>query len=172
MYGILIFLCLLPLWYFSSLPRNYRLARATGLPIVVSPINPANPFWLVFSSMFEPTLFRCLPQLVYDRIKVTIFGWEYRCRHAVNDKVGPVFVLVTPSSNEVWIADPDMAASVLLRRNDFLQLEFASRTYIVILIRNLIFYECEHRIIRLIHSFSRHHGNFWAQHDFGIVSFS
>lgn len=123
--------CLVLLWYFSSFPRNYRLARATGLPLLVSPINPANPFWLVFSAMFEPILHRFLPRIVYDKLKVTIFGWEYRCRYTVNHALGPVFVLVTPSSNEVWVADPDMATNILLRRNDFLQLEFASRMYIL-----------------------------------------
>ena len=130
---ILAIFCLMTAWYFSSLPFNYRLARATNLPIFISPINPANPFWLVFSSIFEPTLSRYLPKIVYDRIKVTVFGWEYRCRYTLNEKLGPVFVLVTPASNEIWIADPDMAANVLLRRNDFLQLEFASRTYLILL---------------------------------------
>ena len=125
---ILALLCLIMTWYFSSLPQNYRVACSTRLPIIVSPINPANPFWLVFSSMFEPALSRFLPKYLYNRIKVTIFGWEYRCRYAVHEKLGPVFVLVTPASNEVWIADADMAANVLLRRNDFLQMELASRT--------------------------------------------
>lgn len=172
MFVISTFLCLLLVWYFSSLPRYYRLARATGLPIFISPVNPANPFWLVFSSTFEPTLSRYLPQLIYDRIKVSIFGWEYRCRYAVNDNLGPVFVLVTPSSNEIWIADPDMATSVLLRKNDFLQLELASRMSLFIVIVNAGHYDCKRRIIRLIYSFFRHHGDVWAQSGFGTVGFS
>ena len=121
---------LLTIWYFSSIPRNYRLARATGLPILLCPVNPSNPFWLVLSTIFEPTLSRYLPTFVYHRIKVAIFGWEFRCRYTVNQEMGAVFVLVTPAKNEVWIADPEMAQAVLMRRNDFLQLELASRRFL------------------------------------------
>ena len=114
-------------WYFSSVPRNYQLARKTGLPILVCPVNPANPLWLVLSSTFQPALARYLPSVIYDRIDVAIYGWEFRCRYTVNAKLGPAFILVTPARNEVWIADPEMAYAVLMRRNDFKQLEIASR---------------------------------------------
>lgn len=115
-------------WYFSSFPRNYFLARQTGLPIFLCPVNPANPFWLVFSTALQPTFAHYLPHSVYgDRIKVAIYGWQSRCRYTVHARLGPVFVLVTPGRNEVWIADPEMAHEVLTRRKDFLQLELSSR---------------------------------------------
>ena len=127
-----IFAIILTLWYFSSFPTNYRQARKTGLPIFISPVNPANPFWLVFAATFQPQLERYLPSCIYNRIRTAIFGWEFRCRYTVNAKLGPVFVLVTPARNEVWVADPRMASEVLARRKDFLQLDMASRGSLVI----------------------------------------
>lgn len=123
---------LLTLWtgWYLSFPRNYQLARKTGLPILISPVNPANPLWLVLSAMFQPALARYLPSVIYDRIKVAIYGWEFRCRYTVNTKLGPAFVLVTTARNEIWIADPEMAYAVLVRRNDFKQLEMASRMFL------------------------------------------
>lgn len=79
--------------------------------------------------MLEPVFAKYLPHLIYDRIKVAIYGWEFRCRYTVNAELGPVFVLVTPARNEVWIADPEMADAVLMRRKDFLQLEMSSRRF-------------------------------------------
>ncbi|KAL8906169.1 MAG: hypothetical protein Q9207_002202 [Kuettlingeria erythrocarpa] len=100
-----------------------------GLPLLLCPVNPANPIWLIFAATFQPLLAQLLPSCVYNRLKVAIYGWEFRCRYTINAKLGPAFVLVTPSSNEVWIADPDMANEVLGRRQDFVQLEMASRWF-------------------------------------------
>ena len=120
------FFWLFTIWYFSSLPKNYFLARKTGLPIIVCPVNPVNIFWLVVSVVLEPAFARYLPSFIYDQLKVGIYGWEFRFRYTVNAKLGPAFVLVTPARNEVWIADPEMAYTVLMRRNDFPQLEIST----------------------------------------------
>ena len=125
------FMLLIFIWYLSSFPRNYYLARKTGLPIFLCPVNPANPYWLALSAILEPVLAKYLPSVVYDRIKVAIFGWEFRCRYTVHAKLGPVFVLVTPARNEIWIADPEMAQAILSRWRDFSQLEMSSRMFFI-----------------------------------------
>lgn len=121
------------LWHFSSFPKNIQLARKTGLPIFICPVNPDNPSWLVFSSMFQPQLEAWLPSLIYERVQVAIPGWEFRCRYTVNKKLGSVFVMVTPAKNVVWVADTELAHEILVRRKDFLQLPMASREYIMLM---------------------------------------
>jgi hypothetical protein len=118
------------LWYFSNYPRNVMSARRTGLPILFSPVSPANPLWLTFSSTFERQLAKYLPCSIYKTIFMTIYGWQFRYRHSLNRLLpGSVFVLVTPGQNELWIADPDMVTEVLTRSDDFIQMELSSRKF-------------------------------------------
>jgi hypothetical protein len=117
-------------WYFSNYPRNVISARKTGLPILFSPVSPSNPLWLIFSSTFERQLAKYLPWFIYKTICMTIYGWQFRYRHSLNRLLpGPVFVLVTPGQNELWIADPDMVTEVLTRSDDFVQIELSSRKF-------------------------------------------
>jgi hypothetical protein len=124
--GLLIF-CVVR--YVSALSRNYYLARRTGLPILVCPVNPGNLVWMVLSAKFQPALARYLPSIVYDHIEVAINGWQFRARYTVNAKLGPTFMLVTPARNELCTTDPDMAHAVLSRPRHFVHLELASRTF-------------------------------------------
>ena len=115
------------LYYLHHLPTYYLNARKIGLPIVVVPVSHSNPLWIVFSATFEPQLRKYLPSWLYNRIKLTIHGWEFRDRWQVNAKLGPSFVLVNPSGIELVVADPDVAQQVLVRRNDFLQMPISSQ---------------------------------------------
>lgn len=35
------------LWMFTFLVKNYWIARKIGLPMVISPATPLNPFWII-----------------------------------------------------------------------------------------------------------------------------
>ncbi len=117
----LLVLCLATaVWYLSALPRNYRNARKSGLPVYFCPVNPNSPVWLVLVAVVGYSrMARILPRPLFDRIKLTIPGWEYRCRYSVNEQLGATFILVSPGSNTVFIADPEIAHAVLSRRKDF-----------------------------------------------------
>ncbi len=109
------------LWYCQSLFSNYREARRSGYPILVCPANTDNIIWIIFAVAFRPILARCLPAFAYGRIKAAIYGWEFLYRYELFAKLGSSFILVTPGKNKLWTADPEMASSILTRRNDFLQ---------------------------------------------------
>jgi len=114
-------------WYLSALPRNYRLAKKSGIPIHFSPLSPANPLWLVVATLLGfSKLERLLPKFLFDRIKPTIVGWEARCYYEVNEQWGTNFILVTPGCNTIYVADPDVADEILVRRKDFGKLEIAT----------------------------------------------
>ncbi|MCJ1312350.1 hypothetical protein MMC25_006024 [Agyrium rufum] len=48
-------------------------------------------------------------------------GWQFKDNGAIHRELGDCFVLVTPGMNEVIVADPMTAHSILTRRKDFLK---------------------------------------------------
>ena len=112
-------LALLSLSSLASLVRNALAARKTGLPYLVCVANPNNILWMVFVIPLRPLLTRVLPAWLWRRVRPIVYGWEFHTRGAVIEELGPVFVIVTPSTNKLWIAEPALANDVLARRKDF-----------------------------------------------------
>ncbi|KAK3175927.1 hypothetical protein OEA41_007249 [Lepraria neglecta] len=115
------------IWSCISLLQNYQKARRSGFPIFVCPANTNNLLWILFSVTLRPVLSFYLPKAVYDRIQPAIYGWEFLARYTVFDRLGPTFILVTPGKNELYVAEPEIAHSILMRRNDFAHLPLADR---------------------------------------------
>lgn len=113
------------LYYASALYRNYRAARASGLPVLICLFNPENVIYMVTKGMLMPYFKLVLPLPLYDAVFVTGQGWEFKDKYEIHRRIGPVFMLVTPGLNELWVAHPEVAHSVLLRRKEFLQLDIA-----------------------------------------------
>ncbi len=106
---------------------NYVKARATGYTIFICPVNPSNPFWMAFSVPLQPICARFLPSFAYERIRRTIYGWEFREKSAgLNGRPDPAFLLVTPGKNELWVEDAELGSMILSRRKDFIQFDIAS----------------------------------------------
>ena len=108
--------------YFATLYKHYREGRATGLPLVVCPINPDNIIYMIISVPIRPLLERVLPEWIYFGIRPSIYGWEFRDRYQItHPKVGDSFLLVSSGSPVLWIADPALGTAILQRRKDFVQ---------------------------------------------------
>ncbi|KAK2005469.1 cytochrome P450 [Colletotrichum eremochloae] len=119
--------CLFVVSHLWTLQRNYRAALLTGLPIIVFPYDPDSAIHLIFSVPLRPVLRRLLPARVYNAISLVISGWEFCDESAVHDRVGPAFVIVTTSQNQLICADPAMAQVILAKRNYFVQGDFLKR---------------------------------------------
>lgn len=115
------------LWNCQSLYANYREARKSGYPLLICPANPNNVLWMIFSVPSRPVLARFLPAFIYRQIIPSIYGWEFPFKYELFARLGSSFILVTPGKNELWVADPETAHSILLRRNDFVQSDVGSR---------------------------------------------
>ena len=116
--------CVLALccWTVNSIYRNYLVARSFGLPIVISPVSPLNPFWILLWRGFPAILsLKHLPYGLGTWARCTSMGWAFQDKHRIHDKLGPLFVLVTPAGNEVTVADPEAAHTVLARRKDYIK---------------------------------------------------
>lgn len=119
------FLAIVGAWFVSCAHRfytNYRNAVRSGFPVLLCPINTQNPFYMVLNAPLRPILKRVLPTSIYDRWQPATYGWEFRDHHDFHDRIGPVFVLVTTGTNELWCADPALAQILLARRKDFITL--------------------------------------------------
>lgn len=48
-------------------------------------------------------------------------AWMFHDNFAIHEELGKIFVLVTPSVNQLIIADPEVAYSVMQRRKEFIK---------------------------------------------------
>lgn len=115
-------LLLFGLWALSSLyslVRNYLVARKTGLPIIVCPINNYNPLWMASGIPLNPLYKSILPRRFYEPINCASYGFEWREKSGIFKKYGPSFVLVTTSAVELNTIDPGLVTEVLRRPKDF-----------------------------------------------------
>jgi cytochrome P450 len=115
--------------YLSSLV--YRLlgnllkARKAGFPYIIIPWDQNSVFWMIASPALQPWLAKNMPKWVWDRLSLTIFGFEFRERlrpyeqYAAPQGNDLSYVIVTPGIFEVSTRDPEIASEVLRRTKDF-----------------------------------------------------
>jgi hypothetical protein len=82
--------------------RFYRHARQTGFPLFVSPIFSKSIPWMILGPALQPVYKKYLPHWIFDRLEICAHGWEFRNKRAYHDRLGDVFVLVTPDECSVW----------------------------------------------------------------------
>jgi hypothetical protein len=109
------------LWTSNSLFLNYQVARKLALPIVISPLSALNPLWMLTLKLLPvlPGYLQILPFGLGKWARCTYIGWTFQDKCALHDELGLVFVLVTPSGNELWVADPNTAHIVLSKRKEY-----------------------------------------------------
>ena len=109
-------------WTLFSIISNYNTARQIGLPVIISPVSPLNPLWILTYRAFPSVLsLKHLPFGLGKWASCTYMGWTFHDKHALHDELGPVFVVVTPSGNEVSVADHQAAHTILSRRKEFIK---------------------------------------------------
>lgn len=104
------------------LARNYIAARKTGLPIRVIPIDHTNGPWTLLDRKIL-SLVKKLPGFLGNNsfTRYNFRTWELHDRYKTHHELGPVYMIVTPGRNWVYIADPDLIMEMFRRRTDFPQ---------------------------------------------------
>lgn len=109
-------------WTFFSIISNYNTARKIALPVIISPVSPLNPLWILTYRTFPfVLLLEHLPFGLGKWARCTYMGWTFHDKHALHDELGPIFVVVTPSGNEVSVADSQATHTILSRRKEFIK---------------------------------------------------
>ncbi len=107
-------------WSVFRFTNNYIAAKKIGLPILISPINPSNPLWLLTKDRFQPIV-SALPFDLGKWADRADVGWTYYPKFSVHAKNGEAFIIVTPGTNEIYLAEPTATDDVMRRRNDFIK---------------------------------------------------
>ncbi len=97
---------------------NYRRASCLNIPIVCVLVSPDNPFWIALQTAFSYG-FKYIP---FDALSFTRYcrlGWEFHDRYKTHQRLGDVWMLVTPDRNWLYIAQAEAAYAVFSRGREF-----------------------------------------------------
>lgn len=114
----------LPIVYYiysrlSSLRRNLRDAKSSGLPYVISPVYGYDRKWLALEPLLTPFIRRLPKFLLEPWIKVVGGDWSWEFRFAPFAEHGSTFIVVSPTRNILMTAEPDVITQITSRRSDF-----------------------------------------------------
>lgn len=110
---------------------NIFSARRTGFPSVYIPWQPHSFAWMILQMPLSPVLKRWLPSVLWQRINITVAGWEFHLRNDPFDRYAApqgnrksfVSVCFNPHLElNTW--DSEIISQVLGRPNDFQVEEF------------------------------------------------
>jgi len=114
----------------AHLVKNYRIARKTGFPVVITPINPDNPLWLLINAFIYKPLRRILPASWFLRLKPVCYGWEFKEQRdgpsSMHEMVGESFWLVSGSDPEFVTRDTTFAQIFCAKHRNFVPLKAAA----------------------------------------------
>lgn len=108
-------------WVYK-LVKNLVAARRVGLPLVFSPADQTNFLWAMASVVYTEEIQKLLPTFLWKRIALTIPGWEAYLKAKPFDQEPPrnaSFILVGPSSFDVWTVDPQAVHEIAARHDHY-----------------------------------------------------
>lgn len=106
-------------WSIACLLSHRRQAMATGVPYVLSPVSTDNMLWNIISGIFKSARNIRLPFEMTTRYSVR--GWSYIDQIDTHEKLGKIFMIVSPGEKELYIADAAVAQSVWKKPKEFLK---------------------------------------------------
>jgi hypothetical protein len=107
-----------------ALIRNLINARKTGFPYIVVPIDQNHFTWMIASVPLRPWLQRNLPSWIWNRLTLTIYGYEFHEKLRPFEEYfdgGKSYTQIGCGMFEFWTSDPEIASQILGRPRDFVQ---------------------------------------------------
>ena len=98
--------------------RNQQRASELHVPIVYALISSDNPLWIAFQTGF-PVICNFIPFDAIPILRYSRLGWEFHDRSKTFERLGDVWVLVTPDKNWLYVAQADTAYEIFSRGRDF-----------------------------------------------------
>ncbi|TGO57593.1 hypothetical protein BELL_1337g00010 [Botrytis elliptica] len=105
-----------------NLIKNFITARAIGIPVLFTPVDQTSVLWIMLSSPYRLRLKSLLPTRIWNRVCLTIGGWEFHEKKKPFDQFveNKTFILLGLTQFELWTADPQAVQDIILRIHDFL----------------------------------------------------
>lgn len=111
------------------LVANISHGSASGLPYIIIPWDQNHFLWMITSVPLRPILKKYLPKWIYDRLSLTIYGFEFHERLRPYEQIGAPYgndksyAIATPGRFEVETRDPEITTEILRRPTDFMQVD-------------------------------------------------
>lgn len=120
---------------------NLVALRKVGFPIIHIPLVQQNhPIWMVFGPVTRLWLKERLPEFIFDKIALTIYGLEFYQRHITWKKYvepqaranprllgnGKTYTLATSGRLELWTYDAEFSKEICARPKDFRQFDIGN----------------------------------------------
>ncbi|KAI5247618.1 cytochrome P450 [Aureobasidium subglaciale] len=107
--------------------RNIKNARRVGVTVKVLPVEQENVIWLVLSPWIRQITSLLLPNRVFKKLNLAIFGWEFGEKRRPFDQLGSnvgsindnSYILAGLSTIEFWTIDPEAIQDILHRTHAF-----------------------------------------------------
>ncbi|CAG8951431.1 hypothetical protein HYFRA_00007347 [Hymenoscyphus fraxineus] len=103
-----------------NIHTNYKLARTIGLPILITPVEPLDPFWRLTLPFLTPVL-RRLPYGLGEWIDYGSFASSFASRNKIHRDLGPAIVVVTPRRVKIMLGDGNAVEDILSRYREFIK---------------------------------------------------
>jgi hypothetical protein len=58
--------------------------------------------WMILGPAFQPQFQKWLPGWMYERLEVSLHGWEFRSKNKMHEKLGSTFIVVSPDECVIW----------------------------------------------------------------------
>lgn len=106
----------------GCLLSNYLAARKVGVPVIVVPVNPESPFWMLISDAFGSYIDYALSWIPIGSGTFARYahrGWDVHDKAKTFEELGDTFILVTTGKNWLYVCNADAFTEILQRRADF-----------------------------------------------------
>jgi hypothetical protein len=120
------------LWFPYTLVLNVFRSKETGFPTIWTLTDPNHIVWMLSMTPLRKWFQRWLPDIIYRRLVLSIYGWEFHERtrpykvFAAPQGNAKSFILVTCRQNELWTWDAEIVSQILSRPRDFVQQDLAN----------------------------------------------
>jgi cytochrome P450 len=110
---------------------NFFDARKSGFPYLIIPWDQNHFLWMAAGGFLRPWLSRNMPKWIYDRLDLTIYGFEFRVKlrvfeqYAVPQGNDKSYAIVGVGRFEVSTRDPEILTEVLNRPKDFMTMDLS-----------------------------------------------
>ena len=99
------------------LAQNYRAACKIGLPVVILPISPENPVWMLVGNRIVSIVRRLFGESHFTRFSLR--GWVFYDKSRAAEELGTCFVFVHPDKIWLYVCDAQVLQDVLHQSADF-----------------------------------------------------
>ena len=96
---------------------NFLTARKIGVPLVIIPVSPENPLWILLGNRIASVVQFVLGERYFTRFSIR--GWVYYDKNRAALELGDHFAFATPDKIWLYVCNAETLTHVIHRPSDF-----------------------------------------------------